>query len=304
MPTHATLEDSSAARQRSASGRPGPHPAGSRRVRLCLAVALIVLAGPPGASAAAAAPSQAAPPLPNSIASTGDSITRGFDIDAFHLLRDSPEFSWTTGADPHVDSQYHRLLALHPAIAGHAHNDARTGATMAALDGQLAQAASQHADYVTVLMGANDLCTHTAAQMTPTDTFRAQFSHAMKRFSQADPHALVFVSSIPNLRQLWTVLHTNTAARATWRLFGICQSMLAEHNTDRDRAAVDAREQADNTVLAEVCASVANCRFDNLATYHLRFAKQDVSSGDFFHPSKRGQRTLAATTWQAGFFRF
>lgn len=283
-----------------------PNHATRHRVPFFLAAAaLLVLVAAPGASAtASAAAGTAGPPLPDSIASTGDSISRGFDIDALHLLRDSPQFSWATGADPHVDSQYDRLVALHPAISGHTYNDARTGATMSALDGQLAQAARQHADYVTVLMGANDLCTKTAAQMTPTTVFRNQFAEAVERFTRADPHAELFVASIPNLRQLWSVLHTNLAARGTWRLFGICQSMLSEHNTDRDRAAVDEREQADNAALAEVCGRYANCRFDNLATYHLRFTAEDVSSGDFFHPSKRGQATLAATTWKAGFFRF
>jgi hypothetical protein len=38
-----------------------------------------------------------------------------------------------------------------------------------------------------------------------------------------DPY--VFVSSIPNLYQLWEVLHTNSLAGWVWADFHICQSM-------------------------------------------------------------------------------
>ncbi len=276
-----------------------------RRARAaCCALALASLLGVFGAGAAGANASGPTPErrLPQSMASAGDSITRAFDIDLAHVLRDSPQFSWSTGTEPKVNSEYDRLRARGADIGDRVYNDAKTGATMSALGGQLASAASQDVDYVTVLMGANDLCTRSAGQMTPTATFRAQFQQALDEFTRTDPHALVFVSSIPNLRQLWSVLHDNPAARAAWSLFGICQSMLGNSNTDDDRAAVDEREQADNAALAEVCAQHERCRFDQLAVYHYRFTAGDVSTGDFFHPSKRGQRALAEVAWRAGFF--
>ena len=118
---------------------------------------------------AAPASAVASVPLPRSMASTGDSITRAFDATPSGcFLVDCPQYSWSTGSSTSVNSHYRRILSQKPAIAKHVHNDAKSGAKMADLGGQLSAAASQGVEYVTVLMGANDLCTSSTATMTPT----------------------------------------------------------------------------------------------------------------------------------------
>ena len=125
---------------------------------------------------------------------------------------------------------------------------------MSAAPGQATQAVNQGARYVTILLGANDLCTSSASTMTSTTTFRSQFQQAMATLMAQDRKPYVFVSSIPNLYQLWQVLHGNSLARWAWANFHICQSMLAATNTETQRQQVAAREQAFNQILAEVCA--------------------------------------------------
>ena len=240
--------------------------------------------------------------LPNSMASTGDSITRAFDLDWFHVLVDAPQDSWSTGNAAGVTSQYRHLLARNPAISGHAFNDAKTGAKMSDLDGQVLAAAGQRVQYLTVLTGANDLCTSSASTMTPTATFAAQFQRALADFTAKDPAAKVFVSSIPNIYQLWNVLHSNPAAASTWRTFGICPSMLAATNTSADRQKVVDQEAADNAALRSVCAQVSQCRWDNYAAYNFNFRANDVSTVDYFHPNLNGQNALAAVSWAAGYW--
>ena len=241
-------------------------------------------------------------PLPNSMASTGDSITRAYDINWLHLLSDSPQYSWSTGYSSSVSSQYERILALNPAINGHEFNDAKTGAKMADLDGQVKTAASQQVQYLTVFMGANDLCTSSAATMTPTATFTAQFEQALHDFFAADPSAHVYVSSLPNIYQLWSVLHNNSSARSTWSLFGICQSMLNNSNTEAQRQLVVAQEAADNQALLNTCAQYANCRWDNLAGFNFVFPAGDISTVDYFHPNIQGQNDVARITWKASYW--
>lgn len=240
--------------------------------------------------------------LPSSMASTGDSITRAFDLDLFHVLVDTPQDSWSTGADPAVDSQYQRIRRANPGIGAGVHNDARTSARMADLDGQVTAAAAQRVQYLTVLMGANDLCTASAATMTPTAVFEAQFSRAMADFFRLDPAAHVLVSSIPDLFQLWSTLHTNPVAAATWGVAHICQSMLAITDTGVQRRQVVQQELADNAVLGSVCRRYANCRWDGNAVYRVRFTPADVGNFDYFHPSLMGQKALASVTWRAGFW--
>lgn len=283
------------------------------RWRLALTAGLVLItagvapavASPAGAAPAAparqAAPA-APPPLPDSMVSTGDSITRAFDVGFCCVFADAPQYSWSTGSASSVPSHYRRILAGNPAIGGRAANLARTGAKMVDLDRQLRLAAAARPEYVTVLIGANDVCTPTRAQMTPTATFQAQFAAALTRFTAAAPSARVLVASIPDVYRLWSVLHRNFAAVATWELFGICQSMLDVANREADRRAVSARERAFNAALARVCARFAQCRWDSYATFGVAFDAVDVSPVDYFHPSLRGQSRLAATSWQAGYW--
>jgi lysophospholipase L1-like esterase len=264
-----------------------------------LVIAVLIVVGLAGNAMPAAA---ATIPLPNSMASAGDSITRAFDVGWCCFLKDSPQYSWSTGNNLSVNSQYRRLLALNAGIANHEYNDAQTGANMSALDGQVQQAAAAHVDYLTVLMGANDVCTSTIATMTPTATFQAEFHQALQDFFAADPGAHVFVSSLPNIYQLWSTLHTNPSAESAWNAFKICQSMLSTGNTEAQRQQVLAQEQADNNVLIAVCVQFTNCRSDNDATYNFKFPASDVSTVDYFHPDVAGQNALASVSWAAGYW--
>ncbi len=242
---------------------------------------------------------------PNSIASTGDSITRGFNTGSVPFT-DAPENSWSTGTNPSVNSHYWRILAANPAINGHDYNDAVTGAKMVDLNGQMANVNGQNVDYVTVLLGANDACTPTEGQMTPVATFRSQFQAALTTLSTGSPDTRIFVGSVPNIYNLWYILHDNSSARTIWGLLSICQSMLvnpqsmAQADIDR-RNRVNQRVVDYNTQLAEVCATDIHCRFDNNAIYNTLFTPDDVSTRDYFHPSIPGQAVLASASYGAGF---
>ncbi len=126
------------------------------------------------------APVRAQTVAPRSMAAIGDSITRATDTCCWY--GDHPSNSWSTGAAgwDGVGSHYERLRAFDPAIGGHAYNDAAAGATMASGPGQAQQAVDQHAEYVTVMLGANDLCTSSPATMTPVDVFRTQIRSTLQ----------------------------------------------------------------------------------------------------------------------------
>jgi lysophospholipase L1-like esterase len=178
-----------------------------------------------------------------------------------------------------------------------------TGAKMSAAPAQARAAAAQQVDYVTVLLGANDLCTSSPSTMTPTDTFKSQFSQAMAILREQLPQARIFVSSIPDIYQLWKVLHTNRVARTVWATAGICPSMLGATRTEAQRQQLVAREAAFNQILAEGCHQYGGrCRWDGGATYNYKFSASQVSVLDFFHPDLDGQAALAGVTWAASWW--
>jgi hypothetical protein len=255
-----------------------------------------------------AAPAAAEPAVvgyPSSMASTGDSITRAFNL-CFFPFTDCPSASWSTGTNTTVNSHYRRILAASPAIAGRNFNDARSGADMADLNGQVQTAVAQGAQYVTIEMGANDVCAASEAGVTDPEVFEQQFRVAMSTLSTGVPNARIYVVSIPRVYRLWSVLRSNASARFTWTLFGICQSMLANPGStapadEQRRLRVDAKNAEFNVRLSEVCSEYVHCRFDNNTVFNYPFTATHVSSRDYFHPSITGQAVLSAETWRVGF---
>jgi lysophospholipase L1-like esterase len=259
----------------------------------------LLLAGAVAASLFVAPVALAAPPLPSSIASIGDSITRATDVCCWY--GDHPAQSWSTGGAlfDGIASHYERIRVSNPGIFGHNFNDARRGARMRDAQGQAQAAVAQGAQYVTILIGANDACASSPSAMTSVTDFQTQFTATMSTLAAGLPAGShVFVSSIPNLYRLWQVLHNNLVAQVVWTAAGLCQSMLSPINTEAVRQAVLARVVAFNQVLANVCGQYLGiCRFDNLATFNYPFSASQVSTLDYFHPSLAGQATLASITW-------
>ncbi|GGN56647.1 lipoprotein [Streptomyces albiflavescens] len=236
---------------------------------------------------------------PQSVAAVGDSITRGFDACA--VLSDCPEASWATGSDVKVRSLAVRLLGTAGA-AEHSWNYAVTGARMADLPGQMAQAATRKPELVTVMAGANDACRSSASAMTSVADFRADFEDAMRTLRSALPKTQVYVSSVPDLKRLWSQGRTNPVGKQVWKL-GICPSMLDDADAldsaaTLRRARVQDRVEAYNEVLREVCAKDRRCRFDGGAVFDYRFGTDQLSHWDWFHPSKDGQARLAEIAYR------
>jgi lysophospholipase L1-like esterase len=261
-----------------------------RRFLFLASLAIVLTAAPVAA---------AAPILPSSIAGIGDSITRAADVCCWY--GDHPAQSWSTGGGlfDGISSHYERILALNAAVYGRNHNDARSGARMRDAQAQAQSAAAQQAAYVTILMGANDVCTDSPSTMTSVDDFRTQFAAAMSTLAAGLPAGShVFVASIPNVYRLWQLFRDNLSAQLVWSLAQICQSMLSPFASEADRQAVLAREQAFNQVLDEVCGRYAFCRFDDYAVFNFQFSASQVTKLDYFHPSLSGQAALASVTWQ------
>src|SRR5918995_3480292 len=149
-------------------------------------VAMWVVAGP------GVGPAAAAPPLPGSVAAIGDSITQAYDVCCWY--GNHPANSWSTGGAgwDGVTSHYERIRAGRPGVV--AYNDAVSGARMSDAPAQASRAVGQGARYVTILMGANDLCTSSAATMTSVETFRSQVRQAVATLRTGAPNALVFVA--------------------------------------------------------------------------------------------------------------
>ncbi|MEU6404587.1 SGNH/GDSL hydrolase family protein [Streptomyces sp. NPDC046985] len=282
----------------------------SSRMRVAHAVVAVALLAAAGCDAAGgatarrdaaerAARAAAWDRSPDSVAAVGDSITRGFD--ACMVLTDCPEVSWATGSDSSVDSLAVRLLGTAEA-ARSSWNDAVTGSRMADLSGQIARAARHRPDLMAVMVGANDACRSSTSEMTSVADFRRDFQKAMDALRGSLPKTEVYVSSVPNLKRLWSEGRTNVLGKQVWKL-GICPSMLGDADAlDAEatarRETVQTRVVEYNKVLQEVCAKDSRCRFDHNAVFDYQFGTEQISHWDWFHPSRDGQARLAEIAYR------
>jgi hypothetical protein len=156
------------------------------------------------------------------------------------------------------EQHYQRLLVLNPTIIGKNYNDAATGAKMIDLNGQVTTAVAQSAQYVTIMMGANDVCASSEATMTPVDTFAAQFRTALTTLTTGLPNTPIYVVSIPDVFELWKLFRNNQSAQTVWATLSLCQSLLARP-TSNAQADVDRRNRVRqrnidfNSALRAVC---------------------------------------------------
>ena len=194
---------------------------------------------------------------PSSIASTGDSITRalqrllvpvrrlsvGFVVD-----RERRATRTTAASSPSTRRS--------PAAR---YNHAASGADMADLDGQVQGVIGRGAQYVTILMGANDVCASSEAADDARRASSATSSRAaMASLAAGLPNARVFVASIPDIYQLFSLYRYDLAANSVWAIAGICQSMLAypfSNLAGRRRARARVRQRnIDYNVSSRRCA--------------------------------------------------
>ena len=232
----------------------------------------------------------------------GDSITQAVGADTSTPAA-ATHLSWATGhfpLDP-VGSHYERLLAAGAPISGRARNLAIDGARMADAPRQADAAVQAGADYVTILMGANDLCVWSKGLITPLRRFETSFRSTIESLTRGLPDARIYVLSIPDLYRVWLMLHDDRAVTARWGRIRPCRSMFAKFNNERDRLEVRRRNMQFNETLEKVCEEYPNCRFDGHAVFDGAYIAGDVGA-DFFHPSARGQRDLAEISWRNGFW--
>ena len=236
------------------------------------------------------------------MAAIGDSITLGVGADPTSYGV-APQYSWATGdaSEGIVKSHYARLLELTPEIAGNHHNLARGGARMRGGPRQARRAAKLGVDYVTVFLGANDICRQNETLMTSLEDFEAQFAETLSILDERLPQAHVYVLSIPNLHDLWVTLRDNPAVSEMWRLANTCPALLATTNTEATRRTVRDRLLAFNDILATTSSRFERCRFDEDVVFEHAYTVEHLSA-DFFHPSHVGQSQLAETTWRNGYW--
>ena len=291
-------------------------------------------------------------PLPDSMASLGDSITSGAfasfkringiypwaQVRFFNQLTnyvlsgrnpfviERKNLSWSTGQDKlhRMTSHADRIVKLrNPKKKGlklpdlMVKNFALTGAQvhdvrehqlpelMKWSEKKLGQTAP---DYVTILIGANDLCSDFLQTPTTTGQYIDDLSYVVDTLLEKSPNTKILVSAMPQVQKVRSVLAKakltgGPIARTCndiWQLIKVCNRLTLvddpKSNEELQQQVQDYFEATGQMVEDRRAAYGDRVRFAT-GPYQTEIHPNDVSM-DCFHPAPSGQDKIANSTWK------
>ena len=266
---------------------------------------------------------------PLRLSSEGDSITAAIDAEELHPWEGLTPNEWASWANGYhdrlerllgrtdVDSHNQRISKQFGKKKRKNYMEAFAGADSTDLLAQALRSVKHKADYVTVFMGHNDVCTKDFAGI-PSDTefesnVRAGFD-ALR--AGLPPGATVYTVGIVDVFRLWQIGDQLEAlgildCKRIWEDSRLqltpCGTMFGANLDAADREYTRGRILAFNAILARLVAEYDArdahhwWQYTNVA-FETPFEAEDLSPFDCFHPSARGQKRLSAETWADGPF--
>lgn len=257
---------------------------------------------------------------PKRLFSLGDSMTRGFNA---NVPLDNLNLSWVNGYHgfwedlfglPDVRSHNQRIDANFGTSGRSNQTAAVNGATMADLTAQASGAAGKNVTYAAVLLGANDVCKDSIADLPTDEQFRTRFENGIDTLlANLAAGATVQVVAIPNIVEVYNQGRVKQSLGLVdcpdvWARSGSCGSLLSPDATDSDRAFALSRIMAYNQILKELTENKAAQHQDKFisftdVSFTYPLTQSELSNIDCFHSSWEGQKALSRETWNSGPFR-
>lgn len=224
-------------------------------------------------------------------------------------------YSWTTGLGSRkVLSHAGRLRQLNPSLK--VANFAEPGAKIAAVwTSQLPQlkAATQRSlgqnypDYVTLLVGANDVCGETLAHLTPAQAYLRSYRKILQEILRESPESKVLAVALPpyvDIRNsadaLLFGLPGLSRCQSIWKLAPLCPNITSED--PRAQWGTKKHIQQLNRGIQGLVSELRQQYGDRVRfaekTAKRRITPQDLSI-DCFHPNDAAQNDLASLSWQS-----
>lgn len=237
------------------------------------------------------------------MAAIGDSITTGFN--AKNPL-DNKSLSWSTGysTTERVQSHYRRaqnvfegeVYQLNLAKAG-----ARSDAIEAQMENVVKKLKGRELDYLTVMIGANDVCSWPADHGERLDQFSTRVRNTLDQALAQNPNVKITLVPVPDMLLLYELGAETKTCKARWKILNICAPLLQNNNAD-ERAAFGQRVLDLNDSLSSIASEYPHAVHYAADVATFAFEKEDISGYDCFHPSWRGQDKIAEKSWTGGWY--
>ncbi len=264
-------------------------------------ILLLLVSSLSGVSARVSGPlssrSRGSLPVPTSYSAMGDSITTAFDANGSAAnLGSQPYYSYAVGWNTSVLSLNSRLNRLYGQGTVTPHLLAVPGDKAVDMVGQARAAVANGSEFVTVLVGGNDVCNFTGSypNVTFTPTPVASFSNYLNQtFSilrtGLPSSTVISLGNVVNVTRLWTLFSSNLQAVAVYT--HTCPALLSAAGRATMQAAIAAYNQAEVPIIQHYQLIPFNI-------FDFNFSAPQVNDVDYFHPSISGHQALAALWWQ------
>jgi lysophospholipase L1-like esterase len=267
--------------------------------------------------------------VPKRLSSVGDSVTEAINAEEFNPFIVITPNHWASFANGYrgfwewllgrtnVNSHNQRITSRYGSSGRKNYMEAVSGADSYDIGPQMGQSVAHAADYVTLLMGHNDVCQDSFGDI-PTDAeFEANVRAGFDQLESGLPNgATIYTLAIVDIYKLWQLgpqldglLGIDCQVIWATTLLGVfpCGTMLNPLNSEADRQYTRSRNIAFNAILEDLVAEYEasdphhHWRFTD-GTFETAFVPSEVSPYDCFHPSAAGQKRLSAESWAVGPF--
>lgn len=164
-------------------------------------------------------------------------------------------------------------------------------------------------DYVTIMVGPNDICAESSRHMVPVETYYSNIQKTVDEILASSPNSKLLVGSLPNIENLRAVakdakLHVGLSCEKLWETVNLCPTLTTEDDPI-ERQIIGQRVLEYNQALKDIVESRRDVYGDRVRfaekTYEAEFNKDHLSV-DCFHPNPEGQELLADTTFASSWW--
>lgn len=227
----------------------------------------------------------------------GDSISGGFNAERPFYQRDK---NWADGINIESHANLLRKLGNLEVISK---NVSVSGAVTSDITNQtnLLLQNGFRPDYVTILIGANDICLGSRKPDELALYSKGVLEDSIRKIIEVNPKVKILISAVPNLNHLYSLMNVDPVCVENWRSLNICEKLLLSTKFEREKGVY--RWNAYNKMLSEFPSRYpANVKFSSILIGN-DLTTIDVSRVDCFHPSVVGQAEISRLTWEEGWFK-
>lgn len=222
----------------------------------------------------------------------GDSISAGFNAWRYG---DNRELSWSSGLDEQgiVQSHARRLKGLLSDRKVIVINEAFVGAESNQLPRQVTRLLRFKPDYVTIAIGANDVCTWDEDYLPKLELYESYLVQVIRRLIEANPVVKIVLAPVPSIPLMYDLGKTRAGCQSKWDTMGVCKPLLAHDRSADQREAFSLRYRHLNQKITDIAHRFpVNIRFA-AAVADAVFDESMISPLDCFHPSVKGHNLIS-----------